>query len=297
MAVSTFRSGETTNSEVFRKYTELCATSAAANFSRTVSTINGRNLQPMYNDATNSTFTHNEDPNHTSPSISNHQKRTPGNPQVIPTTCEASNSKRARRPPTTGSGMSVGRSNQLSPIRTPTNTKGCSSAAGSSYAYADLEDCNQRCCHCGASFWTSRDKCKEIDIPEFKIRLYSIGGAQGYELPTSNTLRAMVFESGITSNTDFESGYHTNLKLKSADGSGKEKIVTMLAYYRYQFHFRLHQYNLIFRGGKLFQQYVVGLFCIVEQNQMDFIRKKQNDIQSDYLSGLYDAISRGERDG
>ncbi|GKC05572.1 DNA helicase [Tanacetum coccineum] len=47
----------------------------------------------------------------------------------------------------------------------------------------------------------------------------------------------------------------------------------------------------------LFQQYVVGVFCVVEQNRVDFLRKKQNDILADYLSGLYDAISRGERDG
>nr|GEV19896.1 DNA helicase [Tanacetum cinerariifolium] len=49
--------------------------------------------------------------------------------------------------------------------------------------------------------------------------------------------------------------------------------------------------------GRLFQQYVVGAFCTVKQNQLDFIRKIQNDIRSDYLSRLYDAISRGERDG
>ncbi|GJW62962.1 DNA helicase [Tanacetum coccineum] len=179
-------------------------------------------------------------------------------------------------------------------------------------------------------FRTARDKCREMDIPEFKIRLYNAEGARGYELPTSNTLGAMVFESGIKSKTDFDviieykdgplqrvnklhpsymslqfpllfihgqSGYHTELKLRSADGSGKAKRVTMLAYYRYQLHFRLSEYDLIFRGGRLFQQYVVSVFCAVEQNRLDFIRKKQNDIRSDYLSGLYDAISRGERDG
>ncbi|GJT79263.1 DNA helicase [Tanacetum coccineum] len=71
----------------------------------------------------------------------------------------------------------------------------------------------------------------------------------------------------------------------------------MLAYYAYQLHHRVNEYNLIFRGGRLFQQYVVGVFCCIKQNRLDFVRKKQSDIQSDYLSGLYDAISRGERDG
>ncbi|GJV16526.1 putative ribonuclease H-like domain-containing protein [Tanacetum coccineum] len=71
----------------------------------------------------------------------------------------------------------------------------------------------------------------------------------------------------------------------------------MRAYYAYQLHPRVSEYNLIFRCGRLFQQYMVGVFYCIEQNRLDFIRKKQSDIRSDYLSGLYDAISRGERDG
>ncbi|GJW81635.1 DNA helicase [Tanacetum coccineum] len=92
---------------------------------------------------------------------------------------------------------------------------------------------------------TARDKCRELDIPKFKIRLYNAEGARGYELPTLNTLGAI----------------------------GKKADDACLL------------------------QYVVGVFCAVEQNRLDYIRKKQNDIRSDYLSGLYDAISRGERDG
>ncbi|GJT41346.1 DNA helicase [Tanacetum coccineum] len=136
-------------------------------------------------------------------------------------------------------------------------------------------------------FRTTRDKCRELDILEFKIRLYNAEGARGYELPTSNTLGAMVFESGISDNADFDviiqhrdgppqrvnklhpsymslqfpflfiygqPGYHTELTLKSANGVGRGKRVTMLAYYRYQLHFRLQQYDLLFRGGRLFQQ-------------------------------------------
>ncbi|GKA50236.1 hypothetical protein Tco_0743309, partial [Tanacetum coccineum] len=53
-------------------------------------------------------------------------------------------------------------------------------------------------------FKTTRDKCRELDIPEFKIRLYNGEGARGYEFTTSNTLGTMVFKSGITSNTVFD---------------------------------------------------------------------------------------------
>nr|GEW40490.1 helicase-like protein [Tanacetum cinerariifolium] len=79
-------------------------------------------------------------------------------------------------------------------------------------------------------FRTDRNKCREIHIPEFKIRLYNAEGARGYELSASN-------------------------------------------------------------------QYVVGVYCVIEQSRLDYIRKKQKDIRGDHLSGLYDAISRGEKDG
>ncbi|GJU05005.1 DNA helicase [Tanacetum coccineum] len=140
-------------------------------------------------------------------------------------------------------------------------------------------------------FRTTRDKYRELDIPEFKIRLYNGEGARGYEFPTSNTLGAMVFESGITSNTYFDviiqhkdgppqrvnklhpsymslqfpllfiyrkSRYHTDLMIKSADGHGRARRIIMLAYCIYELHFRLQQYDLLFRDGSLFQQYIVG---------------------------------------
>ncbi|GKD34455.1 DNA helicase [Tanacetum coccineum] len=50
-------------------------------------------------------------------------------------------------------------------------------------------------------------------------------------------------------------------------------------------------------GGRLFQQYVVAVYCAIEQSRIDFIRKHQSDIRSEYLSGLYDSISRGDREG
>ncbi|GJY51127.1 DNA helicase [Tanacetum coccineum] len=126
------------------------------------------------------------------------------------------------------------------------------------------------------------NRMRELDILEFKIRLYNGQCTCGCEFPTSNTLGAMVFESGITSNTDFDviiqhkdgpaqrvnklhpsymslqfpllfiygqSGYHTDLKLKSADGHGRAKRITMLAYYRYQLHFHLQRlYDAISQG-------------------------------------------------
>nr|GEW73494.1 hypothetical protein [Tanacetum cinerariifolium]GEW73507.1 hypothetical protein [Tanacetum cinerariifolium] len=70
-----------------------------------------------------------------------------------------------------------------------------------------------------------------------------------------------------------------------------------LTFQNSRYAFTTVRYDLIFKGGRLFQQYIVGVFCVIEQNQLDFLRKKQNDIRADYLFGIYDAISQGERDG
>ncbi|GJT92566.1 hypothetical protein Tco_1081411 [Tanacetum coccineum] len=53
-------------------------------------------------------------------------------------------------------------------------------------------------------FRKARDRCQEIDIPEFKIRLYNGNGACGYELLASNTLGEIVFDSGLTGSTEFD---------------------------------------------------------------------------------------------
>ena len=53
-------------------------------------------------------------------------------------------------------------------------------------------------------FRTARDKCAENDIPEFKVRLYNGNGARGYELPTSQAVGAIVFDSGPTTESDYD---------------------------------------------------------------------------------------------
>ncbi|GJR46961.1 DNA helicase [Tanacetum coccineum] len=156
-------------------------------------------------------------------------------------------------------------------------------------------------------FRNARDRCIAGEIPAFKIRLYNMSNVRGYELPTADLLRGIVFEDGPRSRTYFDMiiefrggppqrisklhqsymslqfpllfvfgqpGFYPELQLKSRDGRGKGK-----------------------RSGRLFQQYVVTVFCALEQSRLDYIRTHQNDLRSDYLSGLYDAISRGDNEG
>ncbi|GJV24529.1 DNA helicase [Tanacetum coccineum] len=153
-------------------------------------------------------------------------------------------------------------------------------------------------------FISARDKCRDNNVEEFKIRLYNMGGLRGYELPTS---QAIVGITGFYSKLKLKPrdgigrgkqvGFYSKLKLKPRDGIGRGKQVTMNVYYKYQLHPRVNDYGLIFKGGRLFQQYVVAVYCAIEQSRIDFIRTHQSDIRSEYLSGLYDAVLKGDLDG
>ncbi|PWA86276.1 hypothetical protein CTI12_AA141740 [Artemisia annua] len=55
-----------------------------------------------------------------------------------------------------------------------------------------------------ALFRTARDICNENDVPDFTIRLYNVDGARQYELPSTDILGAIVFESGPETYTEYD---------------------------------------------------------------------------------------------
>ncbi|PWA67759.1 hypothetical protein CTI12_AA238450 [Artemisia annua] len=53
-------------------------------------------------------------------------------------------------------------------------------------------------------FRTARDKMAEANVPEFKVRLYGVVGSRQHELPTGDSIGAIVFEGGPNMETDFD---------------------------------------------------------------------------------------------
>ncbi|GKD14357.1 DNA helicase [Tanacetum coccineum] len=153
-------------------------------------------------------------------------------------------------------------------------------------------------------FRTAREKLLESEVPPFKVRLYSVVGAREYELPTGDMLGAIVYEPGPDTEMDYDIiveqyGYSKEMKLVRVPGisSDGNRKLTMKAYYSYMLHDRVNSFNYLSRTGRLFQQYVVTAFCVVEQNRIDFIHEHQNDIRNEYLSAIYDSIMRGDSNG
>lgn len=67
-------------------------------------------------------------------------------------------------------------------------------------------------------------------------------------------------------------------------------------YYSYQIHARRDIYFLILNSGRLFQQYLVDAYTCIEVDRLQFILNNQEHLRSEYLSGLYDALSKGDRE-
>ncbi|PWA68283.1 nucleic acid-binding, OB-fold protein [Artemisia annua] len=53
-------------------------------------------------------------------------------------------------------------------------------------------------------FRTARDKLQEADVPEFKVRLFSVIGSAQHELPTADAIGAIVFDSGPETEAEFD---------------------------------------------------------------------------------------------
>ncbi|PWA82805.1 hypothetical protein CTI12_AA177950 [Artemisia annua] len=140
-------------------------------------------------------------------------------------------------------------------------------------------------------FRTARDKCAEADVPEFNIRLYSGDRPRGYELPSSNTLGAIVFDRGPESESNYDvileyrdgplkriskihksymslqfplifiygqPGYHTKLMLRTANPDDDPKRVSMNAFYTYQLHPK-HVLDMVAGEEKTYASYDIAI--------------------------------------
>ncbi|GJV97842.1 DNA helicase [Tanacetum coccineum] len=108
----------------------------------------------------------------------------------------------------------------------------------------------------------------ESDIPEFKVKLYNVVGTRQYEIPTPETIGAIVFGESSTTASDFD------------------LIVEEHSRFPQRVH-KLHpcymslQFPLLFVYGV--EGYHKGL--------------KLTNVPGVFAKGLYDAIMHGDRDG
>ncbi|KAL4577497.1 hypothetical protein LXL04_013606 [Taraxacum kok-saghyz] len=93
-----------------------------------------------------------------------------------------------------------------------------------------------------------------------------------------------------------EKGWALHMR-QTSGGVQNGKPLTVNMYYSYVLHSRRDVYSLVLRVGRLFQQYLVDAYVCVEEDRLDFFRKNQNKFRSEFVSGVHDAISRGDSRG
>jgi hypothetical protein len=57
---------------------------------------------------------------------------------------------------------------------------------------------------------------------------------------------------------------------------------------------RINEDATIFRSRRLFQQFVVDLYSMIESQRLSYVRNNQTEIRSDFLAGIEEAVSKGD---
>ena len=81
----------------------------------------------------------------------------------------------------------------------------------------------------------------------------------------------------------------------SHSGNANSHVSTM-QFYAYHLIQR-DNFNILLRGGRLLQQYIVDMFAKIEQLRLNYCFYHQNDLRAELYQGLNDAVHAGDVDG
>ncbi|XP_057415282.1 uncharacterized protein LOC130710142 [Lotus japonicus] len=76
----------------------------------------------------------------------------------------------------------------------------------------------------------------------------------------------------------------------------KRENLSMREWVAFRLHERQFECKRITMSRRLLQQFVVDCYSMIESNRLNYIRLNQNTIRKDFLSGIEDAITRGDTD-
>jgi hypothetical protein len=91
---------------------------------------------------------------------------------------------------------------------------------------------------------------------------------------------------------------HIELTELTTSGSVKKRVrVSVREFVAFRLQERDLEDSIVLRSRRLFQQFVVDLYSMIENQRLSFIRKNQANIRSSFLKGVEEAVSRGDYDG
>ncbi|GKU92777.1 hypothetical protein SLEP1_g6460 [Rubroshorea leprosula] len=181
-------------------------------------------------------------------------------------------------------------------------------------------------------FWRARDTLVENGIPEFQLKLLSGGGPGDHQYSAPEMAETVGLIIGAEEeilqgrdviiqhrngtvkriNSSFpyymalqysilfpygEEGYRNNLYEVDENGNQTNDRISICDYYRYYFQFRVNEWNTIMYGGRLSQQFVVYVYCCVEEQRLLYHRLNQSQLRIEFYNGVVDVVNKGDTDG
>lgn len=184
------------------------------------------------------------------------------------------------------------------------------------------------------SFRRVRDFSMEDDTCNFSFRLFRsrCKDARVYNLPTSDEVAALIvgdlgsmdvgrdiivkktcgqFSRLHETHTAFiplqypllfpygEDGFQENIPIRNAedDSQSRHRLrVTLREFIAFRIQDREKEFGNIVNSRRLFQQFLVDCYTMIEAQRLTFIRHNQKIIRGDFLNGLEEAVNRGETD-
>lgn len=96
-----------------------------------------------------------------------------------------------------------------------------------------------------------------------------------------------------------EDQYQENIELNTVTSSSsvkKRRRVSLREFIAFRLHERGLENSIIFYGRRLFQQFIVDAYSMIESQRLSWLRSNQGTIRSGFLAGLEEAVSRDDID-
>ncbi|XP_057770918.1 uncharacterized protein LOC130990707 [Salvia miltiorrhiza] len=183
------------------------------------------------------------------------------------------------------------------------------------------------------SFRMAKDRLRDAIQPDVNLRLISERGkdARTYNLPSTSEVAALIvgdiddsmgnrdivieFKSGQLKRINElhpsylalqypllfpygEDGYKCDIPFAKGVEESKysRKKISVKEFLAYRLHERRGEFSILFYCRRLFQQFIVDSYTMVEAGRLNFFRYNQKKLRCDMYKGLADALIRGERD-
>ncbi|OMP11284.1 DNA helicase PIF1, ATP-dependent [Corchorus olitorius] len=147
-------------------------------------------------------------------------------------------------------------------------------------------------------FRHARDMHKEHEEIGYKIRLLSQRDRtdRNYEPPTCDEIAAIVpgdvgyGDAGRDIIVKHKEGILERIKAPSRERLGRQ-FLTMREYYAYLIQQRSPDKSTLLRGGRLFQQFIVDAYAIIEEARLRYIREHQKTLRTEMFREVRDVVA------